>query len=435
MNPMPDPSSSDSPARWQNWSGAQHARPQRWLRPRDEAELIARMRATCGELRVVGAGHSFSALCRTDHTLVSLDALRGVVAHDAPTLQATVWAGTRLRDLGEPLWALGQGLTNQGDVDPQSVAGACGTSTHGTGATLGSFSSAVRGVRLVTPAGEVIDADASHDADIFEAARTSLGALGVATQIRLQNRSAYKLREREYLEDLDRVLARLPEALAQHRHYEFWAFFRAPLALVKTLDESTDEDTPPPRFALPVDGALELASRVAHGLPGMDGTMQTLLTRLHSETNRVGPSHRIFPSPRNTRFNEMEYELPLAQGPDCLREILDVVRRSNIRTLFPVEYRAVAADEAWLSPFYGRDSASISIHQYHREDYRPLFALVEPIFWKYGGRPHWGKLHTLDAKRLAPLYPRWDDFQRVRRRLDPQDRMLNAHLRHILEPA
>lgn len=435
MNPMPDPSASDSPARWQNWSGAQQSRPARWLHPRDEAELVTQIRASSGELRVVGAGHSFSALCRTDHTLLSLDALSGVLAHDAQTLQATVWAGTRLRDLGEPLWALGQGLINQGDVDPQSVAGACGTSTHGTGVTLGSFSSAVRGLRLVTPAGDVIEADATRDADVFEATRTSLGALGVATQIRLQNRAAYKLREREYVEPLEHVLARLPEALAQHRHFEFWAFFRAPLALVKTLDETTAEDTAPPRVALPVDAVLDLASRIAHGVPGMDGAMQKLLTTLHSPTNRVGRSHRIFPSARNTRFNEMEYEVPLAQGPDCLREILEVVRRADIRTLFPVEYRAVAADEAWLSPFYGRVSASISIHQYHRVDYRPLFALVEPIFWKYGGRPHWGKLHTLDATRLAPLYPRWDDFQRVRRRLDPQGRMLNAHLRQLLKPA
>ena len=177
---------------------------------------------------------------------------------------------------------------------------------------------------------------------------------------------------------------------------------------------------------------LDLSAKIAHGLPQMDGPMQKLLTLLHTPTDRVGRSYRIFPSARNTRFNEMEYELPLAQGPDCLREILAAVRKSSIRTLFPIEYRTVAADEAWLSPFYGRASASISIHQYHSVDYRELFDLVEPIFWKYGGRPHWGKLHRLSAKELAPLYPKWDDFQRVRRRLDPQGRMLNEHLRRAL---
>ncbi|MGH8561494.1 MAG: D-arabinono-1,4-lactone oxidase, partial [Nevskiales bacterium] len=47
------------------------------------------------------------------------------------------------------------------------------------------------------------------------------------------------------------------------------------------------------------------------------------------------------------------------------------------------------------------------------------------------GRPHWGKLHTLTAKELASLYPRWDDWQRVRRRLDPRGRLLNDHLRGL----
>lgn len=417
---------------WHNWSGSQRATPRQWLNPRDEAELAKQLRAASGEIRVTGASHSFSAVCKTSDTLVSIDQLRGIVSHDAETLQATVWAGTRLRDLGEPLWAIGQGLVNQGDVDPQSVGGACGTSTHGTGITLGSFSSVVRGVRLMTPSGEVIEADAQRDAEVYQAARTSLGALGIATQIRLQNRKAYKLHEREYVEPLETVLANLDKSIKENRHYEFWAFFQTDDALVKVLNETEADDTPAPSFELPVDHILDLASEIAHGLPGMDGAMQKMLTGLHTEVERVGRSHRIFPSSRNSRFNEMEYELPADQGPDCLREILEVVRQSGIRTLFPVEYRMVAADDAWLSPFYGRDTASISVHQYHTVDYRELFDLVEPIFWKYGGRPHWGKLHTLDAKRLSALYPKWDDYQAVRRRLDPQGRMLNEHLRKVL---
>ncbi len=82
--------------------------------------------------------------------------------------------------------------------------------------------------------------------------------------------------------------------------------------------------------------------------------------------------------------------------------------------------------------FEGRDGCSISVHQYGDVDYRPYFAEIEPIFWKYEGRPHWGKVHTLDAKRLSALYPRhWQDFHEVRAALDPQGRLLNAHLKRI----
>lgn len=417
---------------WRNWSGSQRSSPKAWLNPRDEAELIAQMRSASGTVRVTGAGHSFSALCKTDDTLLSIDQLKGVIDHDPDTLQATVWAGTRLRDLGGPLWDLGQGLPNQGDVDPQSVAGACGTSTHGTGITLGSFSSMVRRVRLVTPQGEIIEAHAGQDAEVFHAAATSLGALGIVSQIRLQNRMAYKLREREFLEDLPSVLSKLDAYVRDNRHFEFWTFFETNRAVVKLLNETTAEDTPPPSLELPVDPVLNLTSEIAHNVGRMDGPMQRLLTVLHSDTERVGRSYAIFPSSRNSRFNEMEYEIPAAKGPECLMEILETVRKSGIRTLFPVEYRYVAADDSWLSPFHGRDSASISVHQYHKVDYRDLFDLVEPIFWKYEGRPHWGKLHTLGARELAERYPRWDDYRRIRERLDPKGRMLNEHLRRLL---
>lgn len=416
---------------WRNWSGSQTTRPLRWLTPASEEQLIQLLRADRSSLRVTGASHSFSALCASDDILLSLDGLKGLISHDAGKLQATAWAGTRLRELGEPLWKVGQSLINQGDVDPQSVAGACGTSTHGTGITLGSFSSVMRGARLVTPAGEIIECDARREADVFHAASTSLGALGVLTQITLQNRAAYKLHEQSYAENLDEMLRKLDQHIADNRHFEFWAFFESDLALVKRLNETEAEPTPEKLINLPVDTVLWLACELAHGVPAWDGGMQRLLTALVSSEEKIGRAYEIFPSPRDVRFNEMEYELPVASGPDCLREVLEAVRKKNLNTLFPIEYRTVAADDCWLSPFYQRTSASISIHQYHQVDYKPLFDYVEPIFWKYQGRPHWGKLHSLSAKELAPLYPKWEEFQALRRRLDPKGRMLNAHLRKL----
>lgn len=423
---------AESGAVWRNWSGLQQSAPARWWRPGSEEELVALLQGSTGEVRVTGAGHSFSALCQTSEHLVALDQLSGLVSHDAGRLTATAMAGTPLHALGPLLWPLGQGLINQGDIDAQSLAGACGTSTHGTGLGLGSFSAQVRGLRLVTPGGEVIDADSETHPDILQAGATSLGALGIVTRITLQNRARYQLAEREYLLPLSEVLSNFEQLARDNRHAEFWAFFRTDKALVKVLNESSEPPTSKPRFNLPVDKVLDITSRIAHGVPGADAWMQRLLTALHSEVRRVGRSHEIFPSPRASRFNEMEYELPLARGLECVEEVMATVKRSSLRTLFPLEYRTVAADDVWLSPFYERDSASISIHQHVCADHRPLFDLVEPIFWKYGGRPHWGKLHSLDAARLAELYPRWDDAARLREQLDPQGRMLNDHLRTLL---
>ncbi|HJX43813.1 MAG TPA: D-arabinono-1,4-lactone oxidase, partial [Geodermatophilus sp.] len=51
-----------------------------------------------------------------------------------------------------------------------------------------------------------------------------------------------------------------------------------------------------------------------------------------------------------------------------------------------------------------------------------------------GGRPHWGKLHGLDAPALAARYPRFGEFTALRSRLDPAGVFANAHLDRVLGP-
>jgi FAD/FMN-containing dehydrogenase len=156
------------------------------------------------------------------------------------------------------------------------------------------------------------------------------------------------------------------------------------------------------------------------------------LRHLASFDDRIGDSFDIYANVRTVRFNEMEYSVPAEHGPACLREILKLIQDKDLRTWFPIEYRYVKADDIPLSMFEGRDSCSISVHQHYQMDHHNFFAAVEPIFWKYNGRPHWGKLHTLNARTLQPLYPRWREFVDVRQALDPSGRFLNAHLSSIL---
>jgi FAD/FMN-containing dehydrogenase len=93
--------------------------------------------------------------------------------------------------------------------------------------------------------------------------------------------------------------------------------------------------------------------------------------------------------------------------------------------------RFIKSDDIWLSPFYQRESCSIAVHRFFEEDFEPYFKTLEPIFRKYGGRPHWGKLNTLTQKDFRQLYPRWDDFLALRQQMDPQGRFLNDYLRQL----
>ena len=128
----------------------------------------------------------------------------------------------------------------------------------------------------------------------------------------------------------------------------------------------------------------------------------------------------------------MEYAVPFEKGPETVREVVKTIRTRSINTGFPLEFRTVAADDVWMSPFFERPSVTIAVHQYHSVDTKKLFDAAEAVFRSVDGRPHWGKRHSLTAADLRPRYPEWGRFQTVRARLDPEGRFQNPYTRRVL---
>lgn len=426
---------------WTNWSGWVNAQPRDSFRPKTESEIVAAVRDGTAPVRVVGSGHSFTALGQTNGSIISLDDFHGVVAASAAELTATVRAGSKIHALGRPLFDAGVGLKNQGDIDRQAIAGAVGTGTHGTGPTLGSLSAEVKSFRLVAADGQVLDCSATANSDVWQAGRVSFGSLGVMSEITLNVRKAYKLRERNWVMPAADCLRDLATLRDGHRHFEFFWFPYAEHVVAKSLDD-TQEDV-----AAPLNSGEMLARgervtadqrtfkygcEVARLVPSLSPRLQRLFTKASmAGSSRARWSHEIFPSPRNVKFNEMEYAVPAANGADCIREIAEVIRARKIAGVYPLEFRFVKADDIWLSPFYRRDAVTISVHQFHRQSYDELFGAAESIFRRYGGRPHWGKLHMLKAADFEKSYPRFGDFCALRARLDPKGKFLNTHLADI----
>ncbi|MBX9790664.1 MAG: FAD-binding protein [Pirellulales bacterium] len=391
-------------ARWTNWSGSVVCQPRELARPASEAavlELIGAASANDRTVRVTGTGHSFTPLCATDDVLLSLDDLQGLIAIDPVASTATLWAGTKIARATELLLAAGWSLENQGDVDVQSLAGAVSTGTHGTGPRLGSLSTQVAALRIATADGRLVDCSPAADASAFRAAQVSFGILGVITAVTLRVLPAYRLHERLWQVPIDDCLAELPTHIAAHRHFEFFWYPTTDLAHMKALDPTDEEPA---------------------AVAGREG-------------ERVDYSGRIFPTVRERRFNEIEYALPAAAGPECFADVRRLMRDRFADVTWPVEYRTLAADDIWLSPAYGRETVTISVHDAADRPFAKFFAAVEAIFRRYDGRPHWGKIHTLSAAELGELYPRWDDAMAVRRRIDPAGRFLNEHLRRVVGEA
>ena len=414
---------------WSNWSGAQHAHPEQYF-PMN-IETLRRCVVQHPKIRVVGAGHSFSPLVKTDALLVGLDQLQGIVSHEPAYHRSTVYAGTRLYSLGKALESVNQALINQGDIDQQSIAGAIATGTHGTGIDLPCLSAFCTGFELMLANGETLQCDAEHHREIFEAGRVALGSFGIMTKIQLQNRASYRLKEHVRLCALKSVLSEIDQWKYQHRHIEFWAFLHADHVILKTLDETEDALAPRPLSYIDEDWVLNLCAEMTRIFPFSNPILQRLLYVVISSTTSVDWSGRVFPTPRKTRFNEMEYQVPVEHGLACFEEVMAVLKKHKVPMFFPIEFRYVKGDDIWLSPFYQRDSVSISVHQFYKQDYASIFHLVEPIFKKYEGRPHWGKLHNLKAKDLKELYPKWDDFMHLRAELDPKAKWLNPYLEEL----
>ncbi|QHD00600.1 FAD-linked oxidoreductase [Pseudomonas sp. S04] len=421
---------------WRNWSGAQSCLPEARLAPKDLDELVQVIGRAPGKIRPVGSAHSFSALVPTDGTLLSLSNFSGLLSHDPQTLQAEFGAGTPMSRMGLALKEVGQGLSNMADIDYQTLAGAISTSTHGTGKQFPSYSAYVAGLQLVTATGEVLDCDSSHNPQVFNAARVSLGALGVVSKIRMQNRPAYRLREHQWIAKTEELLEDVEKHTRDNQHWEMLVVTHSDYALSMALNETTDPVTPP--ISAEEEGGNEFVNLIekfdkyVSDFPDARRTLLNSLRHIANFDDRVGDSFDIYANVRTVRFNEMEYSVPAEHGPACLREIIKLITDKDLRTWFPIEYRYVKADDIPLSMFEGRDSCSISVHQHYQMDHHNFFAAIEPIFWKYAGRPHWGKLHSLNARNLQALYPRWQEFREVRDALDPGGKFLNAHLSSIL---
>jgi FAD-linked oxidoreductase len=417
---------------WTNWSRQQRCAPERVEKPASEEELV-RAVTSARRVKVVGSGHSFTDIACTDGVMIDVSGMGGVLSVDGADV--TVGAGIRLRELGEELRARSLAMENQGDVDPQTLAGAISTATHGTGGRFGNISSRVVGVRLVDGAGELRDIS---DGDELRAARVSLGALGAIAAVTLRCVPAFTIHRVDERRALDDVLARIDQLVDANDHWEAFVMPYTRRALTLTSERTDRPPRPPSRaaaFAHDVvleNAALGAFCRTGRAFPRLIPWLNRRLASLMSGAEHLDASNRVYANKRLVRFTEMEYAVPREHAAEALERVLALIERRRLPVGFPLELRVVAPDDALLSTAYERPTAYIAVHQYVGMEFETYFRAVEAVMDEYGGRPHWGKRHYQSAATLAPRYPEWDRFQELRERFDPERRFENDYLRRVL---
>jgi L-gulonolactone oxidase len=294
-------------------------------------------------------------------------------------------------------------------------------------------------MRIVTGDGSVVQCSATEEPEVFHAARVGVGAIGAVTQVTLQVAPAFNLRALEEPMRLDDVLGNLDELVGTNEHFEFFWVPHTRWALTKRNNATPD----------PVGGRSRirelrdkwLFENLAFGAAVKAGNLHEAwvpkLARMAPGAGKVeyvNRSYKVFASPRHVRFTEMEYAISREALEEALRRVVSLVDDKGFMVSFPVEVRFTAPSDIPLSTASGRESAYIAVHMAKGKPYEPYFRAVEAIMDDYDGRPHWGKLHFLSHRELAPRYPQWDAFQAVRKRLDPEGRFANAYSAKVLGP-
>ncbi|WP_413722978.1 D-arabinono-1,4-lactone oxidase [Sodalis sp. RH23] len=400
--------------KWTNWGGNQTFTVDNCFRPASEEEAIAGIRQAVSQgqpVRVAGSGHSFTPIVRTGGLLLDLSALSGVIAIDKGHQQAQVAAGSSIAALGEPLWSAGLSLENQGDIDVQSIAGAVATGTKGSGTAFGSLSSKVVSLRIVNGLGEVVDID-GETADYLRAGQVSLGLLGPVVRVGLQLVPAYRLKEENIILPMSEVLRQWDYLLGAYRHFSFWWMPSAHSAQMYQLGE------------VPADHCfVKLLREVSADGPDLpQGAMN----------RRTDRAYRIYPDgTTDAQFHELEYMVDAADAREAVERMQYLMRSGFPHEISPLQVRWQKADTGYISPQSGRDSTSISVSGAIGSNYFPFLQAVDQTLRPLSARPHWGKLHFLDRRRVSELYPDYSRFIQIRRQMDPLDLFLNPHFAEL----
>jgi FAD-linked oxidoreductase len=449
--PMRSDSGSAGQA-WRNWAGNVSASPRRVASPGTAAEVAAEVARAAEDgqtIRMTGSGHSFTPAAVTDGVLLRPDRLTAIRSVDSAAGTVTVEAGCPLQVLNAELLARGLSLANMGDIQVQTVAGATQTGTHGTGRDTGGMAAQVAGLELVLADGRIVTCSADSPgggltgADgapvpLLDAARVSLGALGIVTAVTFRVVPAFLLEAREEPMNWTQVISHLDELTADNEHFEFYWFPHSEGCLTKRNNRSDGPARPLPRWRYLLDdeflsnSVFGLTNQLGRQIPATIPAINSVAARALGSRTYVDAAYRVFTSPRRVRFKEEEYAIPRAALSDVLAEVRSLFQRRDWRISFPIEVRVTPSDDVWLSTAYGRDSAYIAIHVFHSAPHEQYFTDVEAVMTSVGGRPHWGKMHTRDAEYLTSAYPRMSEFAALRDQLDPDRRFANAYLRQVL---
>jgi xylitol oxidase len=415
-----------------NWAGNVEYGAARFHEPASVAEMQSIVAASA-KVRAIGSRHSFNTIADTAGDQVSLSAMPRVVELDTTARTVTVDGGVKYGELAVQLHEHGWALANLASLPHISVAGACATGTHGSGAGNGNLATAVQAVELVTASGDLVDASRDDDPELMDALTVGLGALGVVTRLTLAIEPTFDVSQRVYEHlPMTTAIARLEEIMADGYSVSLFTSWRHDTVeqlwrkqRVATEDH-LDGGASSPRF-----GAMP-AARNLHPIAELSAEPCTEQMGIAGPWHERLPHFRMGFTPSSGEELQSELFVSRADAPDAMRTLVEL-HDVLAPVLMISEVRAVAADTLWLSPCYQRDCIAFHFTWVPSwPDVEPVLAQVESALAPFVPRPHWGKLSTLDGVAMRSRYERLAAFEQLLKEWDPQEKFRNDYLNAVL---
>lgn len=407
-----------------NWAGTHRYQALGVVSVRSKEELTELV-SRAHKVRALGTRHSFNDIADSPGVLVEMGALRSDPVIDEERSRVTLPAGMSYGELGRYLEARGWALHNLGSLPHISVAGACATGTHGSGATNQSLAAAVCGIEFVTGHGQVVHVD-EHDPR-FLGGVVALGALGIVTSLTLRIQPTFEMRQDVFVDMPWNGLGQLDEIMRSAYSVSLFTRWRRTVDLVWTKSRYFEGATAP---EMPFRDAVPATQPMSP--TGDDPGNTTDQCGVRGPWNEMLPHFRFDKTPSHGDEIQSEYFVAREHGPEALSALERICEMFSPHLIIS-ELRYVAADKLWLSPAYERDSFAIHFTwKRHPMEVKKILRVIEEALMPFEVRPHWGKWFAMDVSSISNLYRRLPDFRALISQFDPDGKFNNEFLNRVL---
>lgn len=404
-----------------NWAGNLTYSTDNLHIPKNVEELQEAIKK-CKKVRALGTKHCFNTIADSKENQISTEAFNKIIGLDKEKHTVTVEAGIKYGEMCKYLDDNGFALHNLASLPHISVAGACATSTHGSGIKNGSLATAVSAIEFVNGKGEVVSLSREKDGEEFGAAVVNVGALGIATKITLDVQPTFKMKQVVYQNLPMSALEKNFEAIMSGGYsvslFTDWRNKNVSEVWVKSKAEDMKEVAP--EFY-----GAKLATKNLHPIEALDPVNCTDQMGVEGPWYERMPHFKMGFTPSSGKELQSEYFVAFEYAYEGFMAI-EKLNEKVAPHLFITEVRAIAADELPMSPFYKK--TCVAFHFTWKQEVEAVMALlpeIEEALAPFAPRPHWGKIFTLKPAVLQSRIEKLVDFKKIMEKHDPEGKFRN----------